>query len=221
MPTPEEQIEQLKHNARMKEVTEEYNARRSNRIFIGEGDTPAEAEAKVQQQLHDLEARHADVTAEMRKIADGTAIEAEMKRMEAEVEQNYDAALKSTDPESLVGQVVRAFPPMTGDQLMSRLSKRANRYEPAPEWPFGNIGDEKKEPYKMNATNDPRDPKLQFFAFAHLREDLQEIVVEFAALAKHLVATLPANAERTIALNLLIQAKDAAVRAKVYRAPEE
>jgi hypothetical protein len=57
---------------------------------------------------------------------------------------------------------------------------------------------------------------LQFFVFDHLREDLRAISAPFAALAHQLVTTLPRNPERTVALRKLLEAKDCAVRAKLW-----
>ncbi|MBF8297396.1 MAG: hypothetical protein HW395_53 [candidate division NC10 bacterium] len=56
---------------------------------------------------------------------------------------------------------------------------------------------------------------MQFFAFAHLPEHLQAVSVPFATLATEIVATLPRNPERTVALRKLLEAKDAAVRARL------
>jgi hypothetical protein len=39
---------------------------------------------------------------------------------------------------------------------------------------------------------------------------------QFAALAENIVHDLPRNPERTVALRKLLEAKDAAVRAKLY-----
>ena len=60
------------------------------------------------------------------------------------------------------------------------------------------------------------EPILQFFAYAHLREDLQKVSMPFGDLAEDLVKILPRNPERTVALRKLLEAKDAAVRAKLY-----
>jgi hypothetical protein len=60
------------------------------------------------------------------------------------------------------------------------------------------------------------EPILQFFKFDHLREDLRVVSAPFGLLAKDLVDTLPRNPERTVALRKLLEAKDAAVRAKLY-----
>ena len=54
---------------------------------------------------------------------------------------------------------------------------------------------------------------MQFFAYAHLPEHLQAISRPFGQQAEWIVATLPRNPERTVALRKLLEAKDAAVRA--------
>jgi hypothetical protein len=58
---------------------------------------------------------------------------------------------------------------------------------------------------------------MQFFNYEHLPPDLQVISKEFAMLAGIVVAVLPRNPERTVALRKLLEAKDAAVRAKIYK----
>lgn len=64
-----------------------------------------------------------------------------------------------------------------------------------------------------------QDRMLQFFAYAHLPSHLQEISKPFGDLAELIVNTLPANAERTAGLRKLLEAKDCAVRAKLYKEP--
>jgi ferritin-like protein len=61
---------------------------------------------------------------------------------------------------------------------------------------------------------------LQFFAYEHLREDLQHVSKPFGDLARELAATLPENPERTTALRKLLEAKDCAVRAVLFKRPE-
>lgn len=58
---------------------------------------------------------------------------------------------------------------------------------------------------------------MQFFAFEHLPEQLQAVSRPFGELAQKIVATLPRNPERTVALRKLLEAKDAAVRALVAK----
>lgn len=55
----------------------------------------------------------------------------------------------------------------------------------------------------------------QFFAYGHLPEHLKEVSKPFAELAERIVVTLPRNPERTVALRKLLEAKDAAVRARL------
>jgi hypothetical protein len=61
------------------------------------------------------------------------------------------------------------------------------------------------------------EPLLQFFAYEHLPEHLQEHSKPFGDLARRLVETLPRNPERTMALRKLLEAKDCAVRAKLFK----
>lgn len=57
---------------------------------------------------------------------------------------------------------------------------------------------------------------LPFFRFSHLQPaELQDTSKAFAQLAQHVVETIPANAERTVALRKLLEAKDCAVRARL------
>ena len=57
----------------------------------------------------------------------------------------------------------------------------------------------------------------QFFAYEHLPPHLQEISRPFAELAARIEAELPRNPERTVALRKLLEAKDAAVRARLAK----
>lgn len=74
------------------------------------------------------------------------------------------------------------------------------------------------EQHKRETLPDPAppgstfEPILRFFAWQHLPSELQKVSQPFAALAS-LVHTLPRNAERSVALRKLLEAKDAAVRA--------
>jgi len=65
------------------------------------------------------------------------------------------------------------------------------------------------------------DPLIQFFGYTHLPPDLQEVSEHFHALAMTIVRLLPRNAERTVALRKLLEAKDCAVRARVWRDPAD
>jgi len=63
---------------------------------------------------------------------------------------------------------------------------------------------------------DSPDPMLQFFVTEHLKPELAAVAGSFAQLAHEMVATLPRNPERTAGLRKLLEAKDCAVRAKLY-----
>lgn len=61
------------------------------------------------------------------------------------------------------------------------------------------------------------EPLLQFLAYEHLPSHLQRVSRWFGELAADIVATLPRNPERTVALRKLLEAKDCAVRALLYK----
>lgn len=64
---------------------------------------------------------------------------------------------------------------------------------------------------------EPKNPLLQFFAYEHLPQHLQAVSKPFADLA-NVIDYFPANSERDEALRKLLEAKDCAVRAFVYKA---
>lgn len=63
--------------------------------------------------------------------------------------------------------------------------------------------------------SDNSEPILQFFEYRHLPEHLQIVSRPFGLLAGDIVSNLPRNPERTVALRKLLEAKDAAVRARL------
>ena len=65
-----------------------------------------------------------------------------------------------------------------------------------------------------------REPIMQFFAFDHLPLPLREVSKKFAALAYVTYDSVPRNPERTVALRKLLESKDAAVRAVLFKQPE-
>ena len=62
-----------------------------------------------------------------------------------------------------------------------------------------------------------QDYLLQFFAYEHLPPHLQAVSKPFGELAKQILETLPSNPERTVALRKLLEAKDCAVRALLFK----
>ena len=64
---------------------------------------------------------------------------------------------------------------------------------------------------------DAPEPILQFFAYEHLPAHLQEVSAPFGDLANAIVKILPRNPERTVALRKLLESKDAAVRARLFK----
>lgn len=61
------------------------------------------------------------------------------------------------------------------------------------------------------------DRMMQFFAFDHLPPTLREASRPFGELARHIIDELPSNPERTVALRKLLEAKDCAVRALLFK----
>lgn len=62
-----------------------------------------------------------------------------------------------------------------------------------------------------------QEPILQFFKHDHLPAALAAVSAPFSDLANKLVADLPRNPERTVALRKLLESKDAAVRALIFK----
>lgn len=62
-----------------------------------------------------------------------------------------------------------------------------------------------------------REPILQFFAFEHLPPHLREVSEHFAEMAARIVEELPPNEQRSVALHRLLESKDAAVRARLFK----
>lgn len=58
---------------------------------------------------------------------------------------------------------------------------------------------------------------LQYFTYQHLPEHLQAISKPFAELANTLEESLPSNPEKTAAFRKLLEAKDCAVRAALFK----
>jgi len=56
---------------------------------------------------------------------------------------------------------------------------------------------------------------MKWFAFEHLPEHLKVVSAKFCVLACSLCALVESGPERTVALRKLLEAKDAAVRAKL------
>jgi hypothetical protein len=71
----------------------------------------------------------------------------------------------------------------------------------------------------MNQGQSPlaKDPMMQFFEYSHLPPELQAVSSAFQTLADFIVNALPRNPERTVALRKLLEAKDCAVRARIYK----
>lgn len=58
---------------------------------------------------------------------------------------------------------------------------------------------------------------LQFFTYKHLSQELKAVSKPFCDLAEQIVNKLPSNPERTMALRKLLEAKDCAVGAVLFK----
>jgi hypothetical protein len=56
---------------------------------------------------------------------------------------------------------------------------------------------------------------LKWFEFKHLPDELQKVSRPFCEMAEKICETIEPGPERTVALRKLLEAKDAAVRAKL------
>lgn len=68
-----------------------------------------------------------------------------------------------------------------------------------------------------DVANQTAEPMLQFFGYKHLPANLAEVSELFHDLSQEIVAGLPRNPERTVALRKLLEAKDCAVRSLIYK----
>ena len=64
---------------------------------------------------------------------------------------------------------------------------------------------------------EPQEYLMQFFEYGHLPPHMQDTSKQFHDLAHALIASVPRNPERTMALRRLLEAKDCAVRAKIFK----
>lgn len=72
------------------------------------------------------------------------------------------------------------------------------------------------KPFSAPLPKEPEEHILQFFQYGHLPPHLQAVSQPFYDSA-HALMALPRNPERTVALRKLLEAKDAAVRAKLAK----
>lgn len=70
-------------------------------------------------------------------------------------------------------------------------------------------------PEEFTAEQIAEDPILRFFHYSHLPPGLRTISSTYCAMANLMIHRLPRNAERTMALRKLLEAKDCAVRASL------
>lgn len=60
------------------------------------------------------------------------------------------------------------------------------------------------------------DRLMQFFGYGHLKPELQETSRQFHEVARWMCDNLPDNPMRSVALHRLIEAKDSAIRARLW-----
>lgn len=60
------------------------------------------------------------------------------------------------------------------------------------------------------------DRMMKWFEYGHLPDNLQQVSSAFHALAENITQATEAGPERTVALRKLLEAKDAAVRARLH-----
>lgn len=58
---------------------------------------------------------------------------------------------------------------------------------------------------------------IQYFTYLHLKSELQAVSKPFCDIAVHLDETLPDNPEKSAMLRKLLEAKDCAVRAYLFK----
>lgn len=66
----------------------------------------------------------------------------------------------------------------------------------------------------------PRHRIMQFFCYSHLKPELANVSKQFNDLATWIDEQLPDNPEKSVALRKLMEAKDCAVRAVIYKEVE-
>lgn len=116
---------------------------------------------------------------------------------------------------TLASHVLKMTPAETTDpDLLDTAKKLAGSVMSNDEIPGQNHGIH-PAPEEFTAEQIAETPLLHFFHYAHLPEKLQGTSKAFFLLAHHVVNTVPRNAERTVALRKLLEAKDAAVRANL------
>lgn len=69
----------------------------------------------------------------------------------------------------------------------------------------------------IEAEKATKEPTEQFFAYEHLPPHLQEVSKPFCEMKDFIITKLPRNPERSVALRKLLEAKDAAVRALLFK----
>ena len=79
------------------------------------------------------------------------------------------------------------------------------------------LREDEKFTHSLSKQPTAADAMLQWFEYEHLPGHLQAVSAPFCTLAHRVVRDLPKNPERTTALRKLLEAKDCAVRALLWK----
>ena len=113
----------------------------------------------------------------------------------------------------LVGELVQLYPTLAdGDRWVGHEHVQPGKPDPGPLFPWGKL----REVLADSGKDEPRGhDALQFFRWEHLPPHLAEVSRPFAEVARMVVRETGAGSQQDLALNCLLQAKDAAVRARL------
>jgi len=108
-------------------------------------------------------------------------------------------------------------PDVSGHKTASRASLRSSKDMDVREH-LSNVRDTEEFIKAMaDKNNQAKTEALQFFAYQHLPEHLRAVSQQFCEMAHEVYDSLPDNVERSMALRKLLEAKDCAVRALLYK----
>jgi len=103
------------------------------------------------------------------------------------------------------------------DSMKEAFDKIREQIPEAAEYRIKDLSKQLDEKAAAGTLGQPRDRMLQFFTHGHLPDHLAKVSIGFCQLAEEICGTLPSNPERTVALRKLLEAKDCAVRALLYK----
>ena len=170
------------------EIAAAYKVKRAERISIGHGDTPEEANRMAE-----------DALGPGRPIKD------------SDLEPETIARRGK-----LIEQIQQRFPAGTLVPVELSAAADSSPYGPEMQARINQLIAEDKAKLERSA-DQFNEPLLQLFKYEHLPQDVQIISAQFHSVAHFIVANLPRNPERSVALRKLREAKDAAITAKLWK----